>query len=403
MIPLHSIAAANVEAIANGLWIGCLVFLGLAFVIGFGKGFRKIGWKGIACLSALGIFVLARYVLTQYNYVIDTSNIPYGDDYQAWTNVIVLCEAIAIVLVLYGFCELLFRPHSKWVTTNPTYLQDGLEYEDDSGEVLGQVQSRLVWRNAGTPTIWGRLAGGLLGALNMAAVLFACLSVAFLVIGKVPAIAETESVAAFLKVESIQLFYLYVRAFGMDYLCIGIIFLIANKGYHHGLLYSIFDILTALGGVIVLIVSFYIPFSPFVAEDGALAALLPYVETLGGWVSAIPLIGTLEGAVNIVGRIVMGIILCVVLGIAMWLIKLLLRKLVVGIEVCGFIKTIDGALGMVLYFAIGVLVCVALVAVCYICTHYAWFDFTGFFETDTFADCLYRLCQAIVPSFLPVV
>lgn len=401
MIPLHSIAASEVELVANGLWVVCSVLLVLAFMVGFGKGFRKIGWKGVACLSALGIFVLARYVLNQYNYAIDTREMPYGEDYQAWTAVIVMFETVAIALVLYGLCTSLFRPRSKWVTSNPTYLKDGLEYEDDSGEVLGETRSRLIWKNAGTPTIWGRLAGGVLAAVNMAAVLFALISVAFLVL-KVPYIAEMESVAAFMGVESIQFFSPYVYTYGADYLCVSILFLVANKGYRRGFLYSIFSVLKVLGGLLVLAVSFYLPFSPFVAEDGMLAVLLPYVEMLGGWVTAIPFVGTMEGAVDIVGRVLMGVVLCVALGLAVWLLKVLLRKAVLGMEACGWLKTVDGALGTVLYFALGAVVCIALVAVCYVCTHYAWFDFTGFFEADTFADCLYRLCKTILPTYLPV-
>ena len=198
MIPLHSILAMNMELIANGVLVSSIVLLVLSFMVGFGKGFRRIGWKGVACLWALDIFIFVRWLLKKINLVIDTQALQqYGEDPRSWTAVIVLFFSVAVMLVLYALLTKIFRPSSKWVTSNPTYLQDGLEFEDDSSEITGEVQSRLVWRNAGAPTIWGRLAGGLLCALNMTAVLLAVLSVAFLVAGKVPALAEMEMVKEF--------------------------------------------------------------------------------------------------------------------------------------------------------------------------------------------------------------
>lgn len=404
MIPLHSIAATNIEIVSNAMLIVSIVLLVLAFMVGFGKGFRKVGWRGVACLWALDIFIVVRWILKKINLVFDTSALQqYGEDKRAWTAVIVLLISVVVVLVLYAVCTKIFRPRSKWVTSNPTYLQDGLEFEDDSGEVMGEVQSRLVWKNGGTPTIWGRVIGGLLCALNMLSVLFGIFAVFFLVIGKVPALAEMDVVKAFFAVQGVPTIYEHFCTFGPDYLCICVMFLVAHKGYTHGFFYSLFDLFKMLGGIVFTVLAFYIPFSPLMAEGGMLAFLTPYVTMLGGWVEAVPFVGTLPGAVDIVGKVLLGVVLCVVFLLALWLIKVLLRKATLFVEKYKAMRMIDGILGTVLYFVLGIIVCAGIWAVFYICSHYGWFDFSGFFQFDTFAGRLYRLCETIIKPLLPVI
>ncbi|MBO4940159.1 MAG: hypothetical protein J6D30_03970 [Clostridia bacterium] len=70
MIPLHSIAATNIEIVSNAMLIVSIVLLVLAFMVGFGKGFRKVGWRGVACLWALDIFIVVRWILKKINLVL---------------------------------------------------------------------------------------------------------------------------------------------------------------------------------------------------------------------------------------------------------------------------------------------------------------------------------------------
>ena len=401
MFSLHSLAAVNivigVDFLSKAIIIVCALLLLIAFFVGFTKGFRKIGWKGAACVIALDLTIGVRAILKQHGLVVNTSVMQqFGEDKRAWTAILVLLAAVALVSVIYGILTKTMRPYSKWVTSNPIYLDKGWEYEDDTAEVRGEIQQRLIWKNATAPNMFGRIVGGLVSMLNMTAWIFAVLSVGLIAIGKVPSLAEVGALKSFLAQPEMKVMYAFVSENGPDFLCIFLIFSITLLGTKHGFTYSIFDFVKTFGGFLCVVLACFIPFSNWVAEGGFLSMLAPVISTFSGWIAAIPVVGTLPGVADIVGKVILAIILMVAGLLIIWLVKILLAKLVLAIESKKGVRTTDGVFGSILYFILSIFICIIICSIFYACEYYGWYDVSVFFEGESFVGHLYSLCKTFV-------
>ena len=357
----------------QGIMIGVAVVLLCAFLYGFKMGAKQVGWKGLSGFVALLLYVLAATFLSK------TVAMPTigGIDGAVAVNLLFALASIVIVLIVYGILTKLFRPAYVWVTKNPVFRSGPYEYEDDSAEYdTGEVQRRLVWKNAGIPTIYGRFMGAIVCMLNVAAVLALILSVAVTAL-KASSFGQTEAVVAILEDATLKPVADYIAAYGMDFVLISIIFAVACAGYKYGFFKSMFLFFDSLGKFVAIGVAVAVPF--LLGQSPAIASVINMVkEPILQMTATNEMLKNIitEQVATIVGQTAFAIVLFVVLLIVVKVLKEIFRSLAKTVkrneQTLG-----NGILGCVLYILLGIAVCVGICALLGFLLPTSTWDFLG--------------------------
>ena len=403
MIPLHSLLAISdyIKYVPKAGMIICAVILLIAFIVGFAKGFRKINWGAAAGLLALLLFIFADKWLKGVGYV---AKLPLPSTLQnvdpiVMTSILLAFASALVMLILYGVCTLLFRPRWKWVTKNPKAKRGHIEYENDDAEVeTGEVQRRLVWKNAGTPTIFGRFIGAFVCLINTAALLAGTLAVILLLLGKTP-LANQSWVAEILGDAMVAKAYEYACLYAFDFFMIGVVITIAGKGYKKGLLSSITSLVLAFGGIVLFALGFYIPFSPLAGNE-KLKFIGGFVEKGKGLMTRIPKLGEYEMLVDVGGKLLTGAIFAVILVVIYFVIKYVLVKCGKMVKEVAPFRVLDGAVAGLLYFVVGIAICVAVLALFYVAEYCGFFSISGWIADGSLVDGLYDICGGLLNPVL---
>ncbi len=337
--------------------IAMAAMLLLGLFVGFKRGFKLVGWKGLTCLFAYALFFVAD------TYLIKTPIVPalFGLDSAMTTRLALALASVLIMLLLHGVFTKLFRPSYYW-TMAGAHRNAPKKYLSQAPE---EGQRQLVWRNLGTPSIFGRLMGGVVCLANVASILAGLLTLIFIVLSH-----TSLSTSAFAKElfanETIANISKYVCAMGIDYLLICIIFNAVCKGYKVGLYKCLYVFFERFGAYVALGAGFAIPFLlknlPFIAT------IIGFADTyVGANLAKIPVVGTMISAnvLAIINQIVVGIVLAIVLAIVMKILTGVFRKLAKS----AFQKQSDflnSLLGCIVFFALGILLCLAVCILMYV-------------------------------------
>lgn len=396
MIPLHSILALSTDMLSKLLLAGIALILLLAFFAGYAQGFRKVGWKGLMCLTAFGLFLFGDMLFRKNRWVLSfVKSTEYTPDRVLGTAFVFAIAAIALCLILYGVCTAVLRPRFKWVTSNRIYYDAyGNEYEDDTGEVQNEIERRKVLKNGGTPTLYGRFFGGLICTLNTFAILLFIVGVATLVITQT-SVAQNATVSALLDHKILSKVVVYIERYIMDYVIICVIALLAIKGYEKGLTASLFKLVSALSSVIITVVSCYLPFSPYINKIGFLQ---PVIAKLMAIVAKVPFLGGIRVVQQLGAGIMLSAALFVILFIVFKILKALLKSFAKSVRKGKISRTVDGILATVLYFVVGVVVCLAIGMALYVINYFRWFNF-DFLQEGSMMKGIYDICGRL---FVPV-
>ena len=403
MIPVYSLLAINIEQVEKAVLVVCAAILLVAFFVGFKRGFRLVGWKGILCLTAIELFVLLDGVLKEKGLIFKGAE-QLGISGEAVTSLIVAGVAILVLMSVYALCWVSFRPKYKWVTKNPIYNENEFEYEDDAAEYeTGEKQRRIVWKNAGTPTIYGRYIGALVCMLNIFSIILFVLCLAFIILGNT-SLAQNEIVFAFLNQGFISKLYDYAFANGIDYIFICILVWISYKGYEKGLLASLFTFLSYLGTVLVAVIAFYVPFMPGIRENALLAGIFGMID---GLIGKLPVIGEMLAGnaelLQTISNVFVGVILFAVLYLVMSFVKNLIKTSGKAVRKSPSMRRVDGVLATLVYFILGVLICIAVW--CVLCAGLQMLGDKGFIdlsfmENAKFVNAFYDLAEKLIAPIL---
>lgn len=394
MQALHSVLAAGLmDSLPTVVGAVCAAVLVIALIVGFVKGWRRVSWSGLVWLAAGAAFIFAE---PQFTEAFSSLQAPYGT---------LLCAIACIVaaLLLYGVCSLLFRPRYKWVKKNAdrfTMDENGVDYDEEIADYDDyedyEDRKLLVQKGGRTPSLLGRLFGGVFCVLNTAAVLAAVLSVALLVLGSTSLGATT--LAPLFENEIVIKINEYVKAYALDLLVMGIIVVTACKGYRAGLFYSIRSVVLGVGMLAAVGVSFWLPFSKFVTADGG--SFVYVTVTQCG--TALARIGVPANIAPIAGQVLAGLLFCIVSTLLVQLLGWVLKKLAEAVDSVAFFRTLDGCVSCLLYMVIGVAICVALWAVLYALDYYGILLSVSdlFTEESALSNGLYALCETYVKPVL---
>ena len=403
MIPVYSLLAINMEQVEKALLLACAAILLVAFFVGFKRGFRQVGWKGILCLTSFELFVLLDGVLKEKGLILNGAE-KLGISGEAITSLIVAGVSILLLTSVYALCWVSFRPKFKWVTKNPIYSENEFEYEDDAAEYeTGEKQRRIVWKNAGTPTVFGRYIGGLVCAINIFSIMLFVACALLLILGNT-LLAQKEMVWAFLNQGFIVKLYDYALVNGIDYIFICILVCISHKGYEKGFLASLFTFLSYLGTALALAVAFYVSFKPSIRENALFAGFFGIID---GLLAKIPVVGgMLAGNAQLlqtISNVCMGAILFVVLYLALALVKNLVRTSGKAVRKNLSMRRVDGVFATLVYFILGVLICLAVWCVLWAGLHVLGdkvFLDLSFMDNAKFVNAFYDLAEKLISPIL---
>lgn len=352
MISLHSIMASSLASkLPTIIGIAAGVLLVVAFIVGFAKGFRKVGWDGLIWATAAGLFTFVGLLIE-----------PTGGPARKFG--IILAFAVGYVvaaLIVYGILAHFLRPRMRWVKDNvngdTSLAEYGLEFEPEYLDYDGEDDpkpygKRLHKTGYNPPKFMGRLLGGVSCAVTVGMVIWAIVSIFLLGINAtslskmmIGTVLQNEVVAKLLE---------FAQKVLLDWLAIGLIFLIAKKGFKKGLLNSLREIIVSLGSVALVGLCFYLPFSPYAThETGLFYFLHNFSDRCANAVSSLPL-------ADILGKVLAGACLSIGAGILMALFNLLLKKCCKMVSASAPTRMVDQILSCVLYMAIGVAICIGI-------------------------------------------
>ena len=358
------------------------VLLIIALCIGVKKGVRRVSWTGLCwLLSGIAFFLIYQKVGQK---VVDllVSKLAGKLSVQTAEFVCALLLAFACVLVVLcisGIFAMIFRPKIKWVRKDSdeyTLDEDGVEYEEDYVD-YEEYESRKepVKKGYGTPSVFGRILGGVFCMLNIAMILGVALCLVLLIAN---ATALKDGVLSGLFAFKIGNFNAtrwllgYSKKYGLDMLFIGILVAYACKGNKNGFVATLRNLIVKFGVTVAVLVGFYLPFSKFAGQDGLyyLHKLVTRFESAFGNLIK----GQYAGIITpIVSKIFAGLLIAVAMTLACLLVGWLLKKASDGIKNVGWLKTIDGSVSCILYLVFGVLVCVCVWALLYILGYFGVF------------------------------
>lgn len=368
MISLHSILAVGdtMKQIPEIFAIVSGVLMAIAFIVGFLKGFRKVSWNGVTWATAGGIFLL-----------IGRSINPTGSVTQKFIVAMVIALlCIGGALALYGVLAHYLRPKVRWikddVNGDTTLAEYGLEFEpeylDYDGEHETQPYGKRIHRTGFTPPCFAfRLLGGIVCAINVAVVLWAIASVLLLFINSTSLVGK--NIGLILQGKNVQKFLEFAQLACLDMLAIGLVILIARKGYSNGLINSLRVILVSLGTWAAVAFCFYLPFSKLASEGSLLGNFTN--RCIHAFQEDYP---KLSGPL---GKVIAGASLSCVAGLLMVGVNVLLKKCCRFVSTTAPTKLVDSVLSCVLYMIVGAAACVAIWFVLAAMNYFGLIDIAG--------------------------
>ncbi len=355
MIPLHSILAMQDMIQYLGVFGACLfaAVLLIAFSMGFVKGFRRVRWGGLIWFSVSILFIIFGYFPA------------LRDTVSGWGTVGVIGVALACILAmlaLYGVLAYFLRPRMRWVkekVNGDTSLAEyGLEFEpeylDYDGENDYAPYGKILYKTGyGAPSFFGRLMGGITCAINSTMVFLSLVSFVLVLVGTTR--LSEGYLGPVMSAPFIGMLFEDSMHYAMDVLALGLIILMARKGYEKGFLSSLRALIVVGGGVVAVALCLFVPFTQYAfATDGFFYFVAQLVSR-----GEQAFIG--YGTLNvIIARVLAGVILAAFAIIAFVLINIFLKKCCHMVEKTGPTRVIDGCLATVLYALIGVAACFAL-------------------------------------------
>ena len=160
MFSLHSIMASDLASkLPTIIGIAAGALLVVAFIVGFAKGFRKVGWDGLIWATAAGLFTYVGLLIE-----------PTGGPARKFGIILAFAVGyIVAALIVYGLLAHFLRPRMRWVKDNvngdTSLAEYGLEFEPEYLDYDGEDDprpygKRLHKTGYNPPKFMGRLLGG---------------------------------------------------------------------------------------------------------------------------------------------------------------------------------------------------------------------------------------------------
>ena len=270
---------------------------------------------------------------------------------------------IAATLAVYGLLAHYLRPKIRWVKDNvngdTSLAAYGLEFEpeymDYDGEDDWQPYGKRIKKTGFTPPCFAfRLLGGIACAVNVGLILWAIASTILLGINATS--LANKNLGLVLQQESVQKFVDFAKLALLEAFNIGLVILIAKKGYEKGLVNSLRGIIISVGTIGLMVLCFYLPFSKFASRDSGIWHFLTvFTNRCVDMVDrGFPKFSKPLGKLIAGGCMSLGVIILMVF------VNIALSKFCNFVSQTAPTRLVDSVLSCVLYMMIGALVCVVI-------------------------------------------
>jgi hypothetical protein len=330
MISLHTLLAGITDLLIPVAIIAAVALVVIAFFVGFKKGIRRMGWKGLTWFLTGGLFLILQGAVAK-------------DD--AIMTVAVAVGCVVVGMVLYNAATLIFRPRMKWKRLKNFELRnkaDDLEYEADYSEYDSMLARDYVAINHGMkPGFLERVFGGLTAIINL-----------FVFI-----IAVALAGVTFINMSQVDLGLASMNKFmgmGSDFVFIGFMTVLGCVGFDRGFFCGLRWIFVTFGSLIALGV--------------AMGASFLFGDKIVG-IIGVDLAGFFKafgGLADLLSKVVLGAILFIPVVIVIALLNYILGMAARGIRSTKPTRLVDGLIGTIVLIAIAVVLTVVVIGVCFV-------------------------------------
>ena len=407
---LYSMLAKTGNAVVTGVLIGVLVFCVLALLIalciGLKKGVRRVSWLGVTWLTAgLSFCILQAKLGGWFTAVLKplTNKMPLAGSAKAFLPPLILASiCILVCLLVHGIVAMILRPKRKFVPKEAdvfTKDDDWVEYDDEADDYddYEQYASRKIVQKGGyaKPTVMGRVFGGLACMLNCAMVLGSILLFTLFVLQATP--FRNTVFKPLFSAPVIPALVTFTKNYALDFLMRGIAIAFLLSARKKGFMATLRSLLVNVGGIVLVVLCFYIPFSKM-AQPTDQGGVWLFNKIVGGVVGACR--GMAGKYAPIVGGVFAGLGMSIIVILLMVLVNLLFRLIINAINGFKPFRIIDGVLAVLLYFVVAVGVCLLFWAVFTIFTHFGLLHTMFFTDKATLAGGFFEVCQAYVEPMI---
>ncbi len=392
MLYVNSLMAEQADVFSFIPWIlvgVCGLALIISLIVGFVKGFRRIGFGGLKLGVACGGYLAVQLLLGDNNPI---KAIALPDTLTAGVKELVYSAITAvacaiIALILLGLIALAVRPREAAVKEHRYFVGAGANEEDDLFDDDYEEDERIDPRSLAKemlrqnkPCFFNRLLGGIFALVNTA-VIFAFVVGTLLLVGNVTPLKDSYLKATY-ETEWIAFAFGYVQSYAVDFLIIAILTGFISNGFRSGIFNGVRSVFLKIGYLAAFAGGIYLMFSPLAAEGQPLAFLNNFVTMV-----ATPLKETVTMLTDEIaftaGQIVVGIAFGLVLDIVVFIIGWVLGKFVQASEESGVIGFIDGVFSAIIHIVIGVLVVAVLALILYCLQQYNVFNVGALYNENS--------------------
>ena len=337
--------------------IACAVILGVAFLVGFAKGFRRVAWGGFYWLLASFSYVIVYSMLGGYNilsWMLPPAMASVAEF--AWAILLALI-CMLVSLLVYGILGFLLRPREVLYKDKEVEIDElGFVYEEEwEDDGLDFVEETYIIKNGKKPKLFGRLAGGFMSAVNVAAVLGVILSIFLFVVNGTA--FKNGYIGYIFDVPLVQTALTYASAYALDFITIGIVMVVTYRGYKRGFLGTTRKLILFVGVVAILLACFVIPFTQF----SYIYFISRLIERCAAMYTKLDI-----NMQYLFARITAGVALAIPGIVVIVLLNVLLKKLVGAVQSSTALRVIDGMFAAILYAILGALLVTAFWCLLYI-------------------------------------
>ncbi len=369
---------AQLPKIGIAVMVAALIF---AFLLGFSRGFKKVGKGCLYWLIASGAFIFLYQATAEKNFLGGILSSPFEGF--VW-GLLLIIACIVATLVLFGALAALFRPSDKVELC--VDWDEVCEYDPDDMDrpvfrpmTFGKYHKRKVG-------MLSRLSGGLVCMVNTAIIL---LTVAMLFLLVVDTTSLNEKFAAMLENSAVQTIMPYAYKYFVDFATVGIIFYMGIKGFKTGFIGATRILFRKLGIIVALVLGFALP---FIAHKQDMTFIIGITEKI----ASIGVLGKLGKFAQIAGNLITGVLFVIVGCLLVSLIDLMLKRLNYNIRGTTVIRFFDGSLAMFIYLVLGTFIVLAIWSAIYMFNYLGIFDVREVLREQTFT----KECCRVVANFL---
>jgi hypothetical protein len=365
------------KLITISIWSSAAVAV-LAFIIGAKKGIRRVGWYGMGWACAGILFLLIKNMTGGKSATTTAEFVP---------DLLIAVGCVLLGVFICRFFAWILRPRTKYVKKKgDRYEKDenGIEYDpekEDYDDYEKYASSKMAVKiGQGKPSIFARLLGGLVCAINVLVVLFVALGLVFYVYGIVYLHTETTG----------------IYSYSLDFAVIGIIFKTAQSGYEKGFIESLRVLFVKLGRWAAAVISFWIPFSKMATASG----MTFFYDLTTRCMAAAETIGVPAYSAPFTGRLICGGLLCCVLLFVIWILNKGLIKLADTVDGVSFFRVTDGMLSSIVYALIGCVTAACVMLGMYLCIYFDILAFHTYVEGCYLSNGFFAFCEESIAPVL---